>query len=161
MSVSVFNTGSPYLVTSRKFPQDKIELESTLTKAYTEIAQTINARTIGLYEVIPVVTGNRYFNDGDPQNRRQSFRKVFNLGAVAAGATATITHGIKNLITCVMIYGTCETNAPDFRPIPYTSVTNVNEQIQINVTATQITVMNGAGGANILNGIIILEYLLN
>lgn len=156
-----FNLQNAFLITSRKFPQDPVELESVLTKSYTEIAQAINARTIGLYEIIQTTTGNRYFSSGDPQNRRQSFRKLFPFDAIVAGDTEIINHGISGTITFVKIFGTCNTDAPDSRPIPYTSITNVDEQIQINVTTSQIIIMNGAGADNITNGIITLEYLLN
>jgi hypothetical protein len=156
-----FDQQAPFLVTSRKFPQDKVDLESVLTKSYIEIAQAVNNRTISLYETIQTVTGNRYFNNGDQQNRRQSFRKIFSFGSIASGASRTMIHGISEITSFVQIYGTCRTDSPDSRPLPYVSITNVNEQIQVNVTSSQIIISNGAGANNILDGIIVLEYLLN
>lgn len=153
---------SPFLITSRKFPQDnKPELESVLTKSYTEVALAVNARTIGLFQTVQTNTGNQYFQTGDPQSRTQSFRKIFRFGAIAAGATLNITHDISGITECTSISGTCVTDVPDFRPIPFVSVANVNEQISIVVDDTQITLVNGAGSPNIVRGIVVLEYLLN
>jgi len=155
------NVQSPFLITSRKFQEAWAELEPTLSKSYTEIAQAVNFRTIGLYELTQINTGNKYFNTGDPQNRKQSYRKLFSFGAIAAGATLNINHGLTGVTNFVQIYGTCHTDAPDSRPIPYVSTAAVNQQIQIRVTSTQIVIINGAGANNITDGIITLEYLLN
>lgn len=156
-----FSSITPVLIGSRKFPQEPSQLESELTKMYTEVSQAVNVKTNGLYETTQVTTGDVYFSNGEQTNRRQSFRKVFTFGAINAGTSASVNHGITGVTSFVHIYGTCNTDAPDARPIPYTSATNVTEQIQINVTSSQINILNGAGADNILSAIIVLEYLLN
>lgn len=158
MTVSV---QTPFLQTSQKFTQDPVELEPVLSKTYTQTATAVNARTIGLYETVQVSIGDRYFSSGDPQNRRQAFRKVFSFGAIAAGATLTIPHLITGVTQFVNTYGECITATPDFRRIPWASATLVTDQIQATLTTVNIIIVNGATAPAIVSGIYVCEYLLN
>jgi hypothetical protein len=115
-----------------------------------------------------VVTGERWFNPAtvnfDSANipaKRQTYRQVFVLPPTLQGATTLITHNIANIVAFTRIYGTCITNVPDFRPIPYTDTLFVTNQISIKANATQIIVINGTTAPNITSGIIVIEYLLN
>lgn len=153
---------SPYLLTSRKFPTHSTsELESVLSKSYIDTANNVNASTLGIHEIIQLDTRNKYFNTDNPQRQRQSYRKVFPFGAIAAGATLPINHLIEGLVELAQAYGTCTTVIPDFRPIPYASATVATNQIELRVTSTQIIIVNGATAPNIESGFIVLEYLLN
>ena len=89
------------------------------------------------------------------------FRLVVPFGAIATGATLSITHNIQSLVQFTHIYGTCITAVPDFRPIPYASATLVTNQIEVKVTPTQVVIINGATAPNIASGMIVLEYLKN
>lgn len=160
-----------YLPTSRTFPEDFTELTPVLTKSYIEIAQAVNRRTIGVFNTYQAVTGNQYYslqnnNIQNPIQFRQSYRRIYPFGPIASGATLTINHLITGITQFVAIYGNCITDGMIFAnaiylPIPYVSVTNVNQQIQIYVNNSQIFILNGAGADNILSGTIVLEYLLN
>lgn len=150
-----------FLITSRVFPPDAVLLQPTLNKMYIEVAQAVNQRIIGTFDTIQANTGENWFNQPAPQQQRQSFRRVFPFQAIAAGATLNILHEIRGITQLTKVYGTCITATPDFRPIPYASATAVNAQIEVNVTTTQINIINGAGAPNITSGIIVLEYLLN
>jgi hypothetical protein len=160
MSSNITNI-APYLQTTRLFPTaDAQRLETELSKMNLDTAVAVNLRSIGIYDKTLIVTGNTYFNDANPQRKRQSQREVYTLPATAAGATTTIAHGI-NVIAELAVppYGTCITDAPDFRGIPYASATDVTKQIEIKVDSTNITVINGAGGPNITSGFVVLEFL--
>lgn len=154
----------PFLITSRYFPPDQVQIQPVLNKAYIEIAQAVNARIIGNFEPTQSVTGETWFEEqpeGEPIRRRQTYRRVYRFDAIAAGATLTFNHNIEDLDIFTRIWGTAETATPDFRPIPYASATTLNTQIEVNVTATQINIINGAGAPNIVRGMLVLEYLLN
>ena len=159
--------GVPYIITTRQFPTGEPELlETELTKSYEEIASGVNSRTIGIFNTFQMVTGDKYYSNTNnspmnPIKYRQGYRQLFAFGAIATGATLTIDHEISGITECVHIYGNCITSVPDFRPIPYSSATAVNQQIEVKVTDTQIIIINGAGAPNITSGTIILEYLLN
>ncbi len=157
-----FITRQPFLITSRLFPQDLFLLSPVLNKSYIEIALAVNKRIIGSFEPTEVVTGETWFEEsvmGQPINRRQSFRQFFDFDAIAAGVTLTITHEIEDIDEFTRIYGTCETGVPDFRPLPYPSATAVTQQIELNVTSTTITIVNGAAAPAITRGKVVLEYL--
>lgn len=159
-----FSNRSPFLITSRKFPSDAVQLEPTLNKMYIEIAAATNARTIGLYNLSQVTTGDVYFNDGDPLARHQGFRKVYRLDSIASG-TNTIPLGftLTDDSEFVHIYGTA--NRIDVRsvPIPFVNVATPTDgiQIQVNWTTSNIELITTTGNWTTYSAIIVLEYILN
>jgi len=155
---------SLYLITSRDFPTEKPkELEANLSKSWVDLSQAVNTRTIGNYLLTSSASGNKFFSTvtTNAQQYRQSYRQVFTFGAIAAGATLNIAHGISGITQCIVMSGNCITAVPDFRPIPYASATVVTNQIEIRVNSTNITIINGVTAANITSGFVVLEYLLN
>ena len=151
---------SPYLITSRQFPLDVNLLQPVISKMYTDVALAVNRRQIGIYDAFTVNAGQEWLNTGDPTNRLQVFRQVYPFGAIAAGATLAIPHGITDIQQFTHIYGTCITAQPDYRPIPFASQNQLNTQIAVLVDmAGNIQVSNGAGAPNIVSGNIILEWV--
>lgn len=156
----------PFLITSRMFPKDSEELQRELAKSYTETALAINNRTIGIFDLFQVISGNQWFNEDDPFDakpiqRRQSYRRVYTFGAIAAGATLTLPHDLLTIETVMQYWAQVITAVPDFRTVPYASATVVTEQIEMRVTATDIIIINGATSPNITSGFAVLEYILN
>jgi len=158
------NSKSPFLPTTQVFPEDESQRLIVLTDNYTSLAQNINQREIGTFETIEQLNGQQFFNATDPEKKRFAYRKVFVVGAIAAGATSTIAHGItaaNTTTTFTHIYGTVRTATIDNRPIPYSSATAVNLQIEVNVDATNINIINGAAAPAITSGIVVLEFIKN
>lgn len=158
---------SAYLITSRVFPIESGKLEPILSKMYFEVAQAVNDRIIGVFNKFQVVTGERWFNstdstkqDFDVTNQPQTYRQVYQFGAIAAGANLSINHNITGISQFTRIYGTCITDVPDYRPIPYAGLA-ATDNITLAVNNTIFAVFNGATAPNIVSGIIVLEYLLN
>lgn len=160
-----------YLPLTRDFPEDSEAFRNFFIKVYTEIAQAVNRRTVGVYDTVQITTGNKYYpvNSNSiqvPVQQRQSYRQIYPFGAVAQGATLTIPHGISNPTQFVSIYGSAITDGSVtataiYIPLPYVSATNVTFQVEIDVDGTNIYIVNGAGANNITSGNVILEYLLN
>ncbi len=167
MTASNINAITPFLPQTQVYPEDESQRLIVHTNVYTNISNAVNNREISMYPLQPIVSGQRFFDPNNPQNQRFGFRSVYQLGAVASGATATIAHNIPGTIGPVVtttftdIYGTCITDIPDYRPLPYTDETNVTNQISIKVVGANIVIGNGATAPNITSGIIVLEYLLN
>lgn len=152
---------APFLVTTRTFPVDNPEeLERVLTQSYTEIANSSNTHEIGTYELNETITGQQFFTVGNNQKKRYVYRKCFELGIIAAGATSTIAHNILPLVLPVNIYGVIETVVPDWRPLCY-ATTAAGDYAVIRVDAVNIYVEIGAGHPDVTSGIVILEYLKN
>lgn len=157
MSANVVNQVS-FLRTTRNFPTDIEQLGVQVNKAYLDIANAVNERTIGLFPTSrPAVTGEAWFIMTN--SRQQTRRQIFRFGAIPAnGVAVTQNHGIPDLVEFSKIYGTCITTLPDFRPIPYASVAP-NANIDVRVTSTQIIIVNGVGGVAITQALIVLEWL--
>lgn len=155
------NNRQSFLITSRFFPPDLTLLTPVLNKSYIEMSHATNDRTIGIHETVEVVTGEKWVEEGNPLIVRQSFRKIFNILPIATGDMLIFDHGIIGLEKFTKTYGECTTDIPDFRSIPYNSVTLVTRGIEINETSTQIIITNGTNAPNIVNGIITLEYFKN
>lgn len=149
-----------YLPTFRDFQQTDELLRLLLSKTYTEIANAVNLKENGVYDLVETQNGQQYFNPSTTRLKRFSFRKLITFGAIAAGSTSSVAHGITGITTGVDLYGTCITDVPDFRPIPHASVT-ANANIELIVTSTVVTINVGAGSPNVVSAIVILDYLKN
>lgn len=165
MTFNPINSIGPFISTSTFFPENFDEFRVKFLELYRDLANTVNTREVGIYDLQELLTGERWSIIGDPQKKRQTFRKIFYPGAVVAGATLTFAHGITGFTTLTFthIYGTVITNAATFnkRPIPYASATLVTNQIQIDADDTNVRIINGATAPNITSSIVVLEYLKN
>ncbi len=160
MTSSPSNSIGPFLQTSTYFPEDFEKFRIKFLEIYRNIADTVNVKESGVFDLQEVLTAEQWFAAGNPQATRQTFRKVFNLGAVAAGATLTTAHNISGAVAYTHIYGTAVT-AADFRPLPYASTVAIGEQVSLTITGTNIVIVNGATAANITSAIVVVEYLKN
>lgn len=161
MTFDPANSIGPFLQTSTFFPDDFDEFRVKFLEVYRNIANATNTREVGIYDLVEFLSGEQWFTVGNAQKKRRTFRKVFSIGAIAAGATSLTAHGLTNVTSFTHIYGTAVTDAPDNRPLPYVSTVAVNQQISLRVTATDIEIINGAASANITSAIVVLEYLKN
>lgn len=99
---------SPYVKTTRLFPEDLPKLIQEINVSYTETSLALNDRTIGIYsQTRPSITGNGYFFTG---KKLQSLRQVY-----TGTSTTSISLGFKlnKIARIAQAYGT------------YTSGTNV------------------------------------
>lgn len=154
------NSNAVFLPTTIQYPKDQQELLERLNKVYEDTATRLNIKQIGIFDLVEFLTGEQWPVIGNPQQKRQTFRIIFQIGPIVAGATSTTAHGLTGITAFTHIYGTAVTTA-DFRPIPYASATAVNQQIELKVDTTNITIINGAAAPNIASVFVILEYLKN
>lgn len=154
---------APYIVTSRTFPMDPVELSPVMTKMYFEVANGVNSRTIGIYDKFQIVTGNRYFNDGDPTNRLQSFRQVYTLTSIANG-TNVIASGIAidSNTKFVNIYGVAQ-SATIATPLTPWIVGTPNDApyLRVNLSTADIEIITTTANWTAFSVTIVLEYILN
>lgn len=150
---------APFIRTTREFPPDLHQLSLEVSRSYIDIANNINNRTIGQYPTVRIaVTGNTYFLDNN--QRFQSMRQVFQFGAIAAGTFLHIPYKFQGFTQFVSITGTCLTDFPDYRPLPYASTfANGNIDLLVNPTLQVIVISLGATSPNIVNGIVVLEWI--
>lgn len=151
--------GNSYVPVYRNYELDDTSLKMALARDYITLAYAVNYKTNGIFETVETQNGEQFFSlDTNQQKKRYAFRKCFTIPTIASGATATIAHDITNIQLFTSVYAVCGTDTPDFRPIPYASVT-ANANIEISVDYSVITISNGAASPNITGGTVILEYL--
>lgn len=147
---------SPYLRTSREFPNKIEDLSEILNKTYLETASAVNSRTIGIYPTNkPAIIGDVWFISG---SRFQALRQVY---LIPSGG-GPIPHGIdlKTIKGFTDIYGTF-TDGSTWYPLPFVSVVAANNQVNIFVNSTNIQVTGGGGAGQpvISSGFVVLEWI--
>lgn len=159
MTFGPTNSIGPYLQQNVTFSEDEEQRLLQHTSVNANVARAVNLREISIYQLSEISNGQQFFTAGNPQSNRYAFRKVFNIGPIATGATSTTAHGITQETIFTRIYGTCVTDVVDYRPIPYSSTVALNQQISLTITGTNIVIVNGAASPNITSCIVVLEYL--
>ena len=154
MTFGPVNTNAVFLPTTQYFPEDPEKFKAVLTFVYSDIARRLNAKEIAIYDLVEVLTGQQWFTPGNPQIKRQAFRKVFTF--TGAGA---IAHNISSL-TQVIGYGQY-TDGTNFFGAIHASNVAIAGQVSFFVNATNIVVLAGAGAPAIVSGTIVLEFLKN
>ena len=153
MSSNIVNS-TPFLRTSRNFPEDDQALSVEITKTYIDIANAVNARTIGIYTLNqPSVTGESWFIV--KAQKQQTLRQVYTF--TAAG---NITHNLKFASISAKSYGSF-TDGTSWYGTIYASNTAIAGQVSFYVTSTDIIVLSGAGAPTITSGTIVIEFLVN
>lgn len=154
MSSNILNNVA-YLRTSREFPDEVKELSLQVNKAYIDISNAVNTRTIGLYSVNKsVITGDSWFVSNN--QRQQTLRQVYNVtgaGNIAHGINTAQIAGFTS-ISGVFSDGTV------WYPLPYVNVVADTNQVSVTVTSTNIVITAGAGSPpTITSGWIVLEWM--
>jgi len=148
---------SPYLRQQRQFPIENVkDLANQTDHAYIDIAQKVNARTIGVFSAnVNQSTGESYYFTGSSQ-KQQSLRRVYNF--TGAG---NVPHGL-NWASVAKIshqsFGSYTDGTSWFGAIFGTSVA-VAGLVTFYVTSTNIVVVSGAGAPAISSGYIDLEWI--
>lgn len=150
-----------FLRTSRLFPEDLRQLCVESNKSYVDIANAVNARTIGLYPVnVAAITGNSYFLTNQ---RQQSLREVYVFGI---GIT-TINLGFKlsNIAQFVQMFGIYTDGTSTYGLIPASSVSiagQISFYVTINIASTTsdvIKIVIDGSAPTLQSGTIILEWI--
>ena len=151
MTTNIINQ-TAYLRTTRNFPEDLHQLTVEVNKDHVDIANVVNARTIGLFPVnFAAIDGESWFLDNA---RQQGFRQVYQITSFAA-----IPHNLNldNISFFTRIYGVGFVSNI-YYPIPYANPI-ANGDISIYVDNTNIIFGTGVASPTITKGIIILEWI--
>ena len=148
---------TPYLPNQLDFPtEEPKKLGIVLDKMYLDIANRVNDRSIGIFNVnIPIVVGDVYYFRG-VQSRQISQREIYDVTS-----TAPINHGLPyaQIDRFVRKYGDF-TDGTDWYGFIDGSPTAIAGQIVFYITATQIVFVAGAGAPTVTKGQIILEWVV-
>ncbi len=152
-------------VSSKQFKELIVRLYQQLNN----IANVLNIKDTGQYQLSEFVTGQLYFanpalSSGTDQyaEDRAVIRKVINFGALGI-ATKSIAHEITctTNTTFTHIYGVAnKTTAPfSYLPLPYAGLTAIANNIELLVDATNVTVNNGIDRSMYDTCYIVLEFI--
>lgn len=129
-----------------------------IRQAFYDTAEAVNVREISEYPLKEIVNGNLMFTSGNPLKYRTVFRKVFEVGAILAGATSTTAHSISGITEATHLYGTAVTSTGNFLPLPHASNT-ANASVELYADATNVYIVNGSGADDIDSAIIVFELV--
>lgn len=154
MSTTIANQ-TPYLQTSKEFPEDLRQLSVEVNRAYLDIASAVNDREISVYPKFHmVITGKAWHI---LQNKKQQgLRQVYTFTTIA-----NIPHGLRfsNIDYFSHCYGEYTDGTNWYGIINGTSVA-IAGQLSFYVTPTDIVFVDGAAGRPALTkGIIVLEWI--
>lgn len=149
----------------------KPELKELLVRLYQNLNRmslALNTKDTGIYNNSQFVNSQIWFPNpsltsasGTYPDFRQVYRCVVNFGALPNATTKSVAHGITitSSTTFTRIYGAAsDTTGNNYIPLPYTSPTLANN-IQLDVSATNVTITTGANRTNFNICYIILEYI--
>ena len=155
MSTNFVNQ-TPFLRTTRKFPEEIQALQVEIDKSYLDIANVVNDRTIGIFPTNrPAITGESWFLKGN--QKQQTVRQTYTFTS-----TASFAHNI-SLITfpnVVRAFGSYTDGTHVYGLVFGTSI-SVAGQIGFYVTSSQVVFTNGAGAPGLTSGVITIEWLSN
>lgn len=147
---------SPFIQTSRKFPNDELsELAFQINLAYVDIANAVNKRTISLYSSErPSITGESWFITNN--SSQSSFRQVYPFTTLPASIPHNID--ISSINRFSLLYGSFTDGANWYGVIAGSNVA-VAGQISFYITTTNIVFLTGAGAPVPTMGTVVLEWL--
>jgi hypothetical protein len=152
---------------------DSPQFKELLIRMYQNLslmASAVNNKDTGLYDTQEFVTGQTLFPNpaydsttSSTPERRNTFRKTFDVGALGAGLT-TIAHGlpISDAWTFTRIYGAASLYDAvpancKYYPIPWASAAGATN-IELKVDGTNILITNNSGVA-FTHCYVVLEYM--
>jgi len=128
----------------------------------------LNLKDTGLYPNDEFLTNKLFFPNttetnldvSQSQSYRSVFRKVIDFGALPNATTKSVAHGILSDVMLVSIMGTA--NNATFAskiPIPYSSSAALNQNISLEMTATNIVITTGTNRTSYTTCYVIVEYI--
>ena len=161
MSTNVVNQ-SPYLRTTREFPEEIYLLSVETNRSYLDIAQAVNDRTIGIFPTTrPAITGESWILQGG-NRRQQTLRQVYTFTTSADIPIGFKFGSINQFSNC---HGTF-TDGTNYYGAVYAGSTAIAGQLTFflfadagSTSTDLIRFVVGAGAPAITQGIIVLEWL--
>ncbi len=145
---------SPFLPGQRHFPiENATKLAMELDKAYVDIANRVNDRTIGIFGTgQQLATGENWFISGQ---RQSTLRQIYTFTT-----TSSIPHGLN--LTQIDRFTSCYgsfTDGTNWYGIIYGSNTSITGQISFYITPTNIVFASGVGAPSVTKGQIVLTWM--
>lgn len=144
---------TPYIITSRNFPEDIKPLCIELSRTYIDIANAVNNRIISIFpQTRPAITGENWFINNQ---RQQTIRQVY-----AFTSTASIPHGItlSNISRFTSCYGMW-TDGTNWYGLICGSNVAIPGQTSFYIDPTNIVFVVDVASPILTSGIIVLQWM--
>lgn len=139
-------------------PDDPDELIITLKRILETHAKFINKKETAIYEETEL-QNNQTFPGATPQAKRQIYRKIINTGTLPNAGASAVAHGIAGVVNTWMftrIYGfALDPTAVRWIPMPNSAPAY---QVQLDVTAANVTITTVANLTNFTSSYVVLEF---
>lgn len=138
---------------------EETDFLDNLTSTYKKIANTVNAKTGGLYQPQEISNSEQFFTTNDPQKQRNVYRMTVDFGALPNTASKSVSHGINftSEFTLTKAYASSsDTDNLEYIPIPYASATGADIELSINASTVTITTNSDRTNFNITY--VVIEY---
>ncbi len=137
------------VITTANLPSldDKLLFENRLENILRKIANVVNTKEGGLYNLSETFCFKQIFTTNDPQRFRNVYRKSFDLvdlngGNIAGAATVAFAHNITDIQDAIMIYVSCVTTDPEYFTAVYSDV--FLDAVNINFTNPHASAVSSA-----------------
>lgn len=137
-------------------------------QSFNNIANVLNVKDTGYYLTAEINTSQQWFqpttSPADTSLTRNSYRIIVNFGALPNAGTISVAHNIEGFTAGVaswtQIRGTATDAAGNGIPLPYSSGV-LNENIELNVDATNVNITTSIDYSAFTTTYIVLELLKN
>ena len=147
------------------------EFKDLIIKLYennNEMAQVINLKDTGIYDINEFVCGQTFFPTVDSSTSertafRQVYRKVIVVGALLDTAAKSVAHSlaITDNVIVTRVYGaSTDTTGHTYIPLPYASPALV-DNIELSLDATNVIVTTGKDRTAYDTTYVVIEFLRN
>lgn len=145
-----------------------IQFMVALTQRINLISIQLNAKDIGLYQLTEILNGQQFFPNpalssttSQSPTQRAGLRTVVNFGALPNAATKSVPHGIGLDATAIGTLISCTATNPgnSFIDIPYSSVTNINLNIEMTIDMTNVNITTASNYSAYTICLIVFEYI--
>ena len=133
--------------------------KNTITDTYKRIANSVNTKEAGLYNLKEQATGQQYFTEGDSQKFRNIYRMTVNFGELPNTTTKSVPHNIdlNDKVAMTRIFGAASdpTNF-EYIPIPYVSTTG--DHIELNIDSVNVNITTLSDRRDFETTTVVIEY---
>lgn len=150
-------------INSQEFKEFLVRLRQSIN----DIAMVLNMKDTGFYYLQEILNGQVYFSDPNLSSTtatlpvpRSVFRKVIDFGTLPNATNKSVAHGltITGGFSFTRIYGAATDPSTAYIPLPYASTT-LNQNIQVDVDGTNVTITTGIDRTGFTTAYIVLEYI--
>lgn len=165
----------PWLPIEFQLPNGENEIRDVIAERERSTADIVNLKENALYEIEEILTAQQWFKAADNQEKRYTYRKVINFGALPDTTTKTVVHNIPvraaattyagdpgTIFTKIYGVATHPTNTdPAIKalPIPYVDPATAANGIQLYVTDTNVVIITAANYSAYTTCYVVLEYI--